>query len=226
MRTSSLLWTSLFSFSPAWANRPTISISSEWGAIGPGGGSGPWHYDEGFEKGEEAARHPNATNAVTFNRTFDNKPETWTWRINITELAVPNVSWQFGNASANSSLNHHVVNTQWQLQWLGSNASETFRDFLHSRNMTASFGAYIARKPANITDRYDASANGDCTALLGKQCVESLQSTASSRDSPSFINQAGCEDTLDYRYGTNAYNNAVAWCKFFPITISDGLISS
>jgi hypothetical protein len=205
MRTSSLVWTVLA------ASVPSHAIDQTWGNIGLGSGNGPWPLAEGFKKGEEAGRTPNATRSVTFQHKFNNTNETWGWRINITDLAIPNNPNQFGNASANSSENHHVTNTQWQLTWPGDD--DTFNEYLQKRNVTASFAAYIGVLPSNVTNRYDASnTNGDCTALLGADCVAGLRVGASG-NTPSILSQNGCESTLDLRSLVTSYSSAIAWSK-------------
>jgi hypothetical protein len=207
MRTSSLLWTVLT------ASAPSQAIDSVWGDIGVGAGNGPWRSDEGYKKGEEAGRHPNATRSVTFQHKYQNTDETWGWRVNITDLAIPNNPSQFGNASANSSENHHITNTQWQLTWPGN--EDTFNDFLQNRNVTASFAAYIGVLPSNVTSRYDAAnSNGDCTALLGADCVAGLKSGATGTSNIDILGRKGCESTLDQRGPVQSYNSAIAWRTF------------
>jgi hypothetical protein len=211
MRTSSLVWTVLA------ASAPSHAIDQTWGNIGIGSGPGPWTLAEGLNKGEEAGRTPNATRSVTFQHKYENTNETWGWRINITDLAIPNNPNQFGNASANSSENHHVTNTQWQLTWPGND--DTFNEFLQKRNLTASFAAYIGVLPSNVTNRYDASnPNGDCTALLGADCVAGLMSGASD-NTPSIIGQNGCDSTLGLRSEVTSYSSAVAWSKFYALSL-------
>jgi hypothetical protein len=188
---------------------PSLAVDSKWGNIGVGAGVGPWPLTSGQEAGEEAGRHPNATSSVTFQRPYNGELETWGWRINITDLAIPNNPDQFGNSSANASEGLHVANTQWELTWPAG--SDNFTEFLNERNMTASFAAYIASKPANITDRYNASAQGDCTALLGHQCVDAIKRSASGTDLPDILDKEECADTLDYRYGADYYKSAIAW---------------
>jgi hypothetical protein len=204
---------------------PSLAVDSKWGNIGVGAGVGPWPLTSGQEAGEKAGRHPNATSSVTFQRSYNGEPETWGWRINITDLAIPNNPDQFGNASANASEGYHVANTQWELTWPAG--SDNFTEFLNERNMTASFAAYLANKPANITNRYNASANGDCTALLGKECVDAIKRSASSSSTtPDILGNAECEDTLDYRYGANYYNGAISWRMSCPVLPSNLLFIS
>jgi hypothetical protein len=207
MRSSSLFWAILA------ASAPSQAIDASWGNIGAGSSPGPWTLEEGYKKGEEAGRHPNATRAVTFDRQYENNQETWGWRINITELAIPNNPNQFGNASANSSENHRVTNTQWQLTWPGN--ENNFNEFLKKRNVRASFAGYIGNKPSNVTNGFNASStNGDCTALLGAECVAGLKRGAVGTTLKITGNQ-GCDDTLDLRDadGASFYNSAIGWSK-------------
>jgi hypothetical protein len=207
MRSSSFFWTILA------ASAPSQAIDASWGNIGVGSSPGPWPLEEGYKKGEEAGRHPNATRAVTFDRQYENSQETWGWRINITELDIPNNPNQFGNASANSSENHRVTNTQWQLTWPGN--ENNFNEFLKKRNVRASFAGYIGNKPSNVTNGFNASStNGDCTALLGAECVAGLKRGAVGTTLKITGNQ-GCDDTLDLRDadGASFYNSAIGWSK-------------
>jgi hypothetical protein len=205
MRPISLAFTLLATSSPS------LAVDSKWGNIGIGSGVGPWPLASGQQAGEEAGRHPNATSSVTFQRSYKNSLETWAWRINITDLAIPNNPNQFGNSSANASLGLHVANTQWELTW--PSGADNFTEFLNERNMSARFAAYLANKPANITDRYNASANGDCTALLGKECLDAIKRSAGSTTTQDLVGNNECADTLGYKYGGDYYNDAVGWSE-------------
>jgi hypothetical protein len=142
----------------------------------------------------DAGRQSNGTSSIDFTRTFNNTPETWNWRINTTELAVPSPIDDLGKPEANYSQGLKVANIQWQLQWPGSDEDgSSFQSFLKARNATASFEAVIVNLPDNITDGYKDEDNGSCKTILGEQCVQSLADDSSSRE--------GCEHTLSVDIG-------------------------
>jgi hypothetical protein len=142
----------------------------------------------------DAGRQSNGTSSNDFTRTFNNTPETWNWRINTTELAVPSPIDDLGKPEANYSQGLKVANIQWQLQWPGSDEDgSSFQSFLKARNATASFEAVIVNLPDNITDGYKDEDNGSCKTILGEQCVQSLADDSSSRE--------GCEHTLSVDIG-------------------------
>jgi hypothetical protein len=158
---------------------------------------------------EAAGRQPNATNSITFTRTFNNILETWTWRINTTELAVPDPIYNLGKPDANYSQGLKVANIQWQLQWPGSGEEDgSFQSFLVTRNATALFSTVIINLPSNITDRYQDGDNGDCATILSEECVQSLTDVASSRK--------GCENTLSVDVG--GVRSGVGFSKYkYPL---------
>jgi hypothetical protein len=154
---------------------------------------------EGEQVFEDAGRQPNATSSVTFKRTFERAEENWTWRINVTEVAVPNNLNDIGKESANYSQGLRVAHTQWQLEWPGD--EETLQDYLARTNRSIRISEMISDKPRNITDRYKDEDNGNCTSVLGDKCTRSLTLAASSSGSVSFSSVKDCEDTLPINRG-------------------------
>lgn len=185
MGANSLLWAMFALLVPAQNTGLPVS-----GPLSPGPGRTP----EEWRVSEAAGRQPNATNSVTFMRTYNNTPETWTWRINVTDMAIPNQISDLGSPSANFSQGLHVANTQWQLQWPGN--SDSFQSFLRERNVSVSFTALMTNKPSNITDRYNDADNGNCTNMLGDKCTQSLIQTAARGSPIGFATLEGCENTL------------------------------
>lgn len=160
------------------------------GPLSPGPGGTP----EAWRVSEAAGRQPNATKSVTFPRIYNNTSEAWTWRINITDMAVPNRISDLGLPSADFSQGLRVANTQWQLQWPGS--SDSFQEFLRERNASARFMGIITNKPSNITDHLKDSDNGNCTNVLGDECTRSL-TQAVTKDGPiSYATLPGCDSSL------------------------------
>lgn len=165
------------------------------GIISPGG---PSAVNASTQATELAGRHPNGTTSTTFQRLVDDIQTTWTWRVNITDIAVPNEPTNLGMSSANFSEHLHVVNTQWELQWPDdNNASESFTDYLIGIDSEAWFNAMILNLPSNITRAYSNQTNGNCTTILGDDCVRSIQSAASTGGYLKTSDLTGCASTLD-----------------------------
>jgi hypothetical protein len=190
MSTNSAMWM-LLAFS-ASAQNNGLPVS---GPYKPGIGSTP----EDLKISEAAGRQPNVTSAVTSTRTYNNTPEIWTWRVNITEIAVPDQISDLGMPSANFSQGLHVANTQWQLEWPSDD--DSLQMFLGKRNMSVSFTTLVSNKPSNITDRYKDADNGNCATILGDQCTQSLTQTASKGPTIKFLGLEGCENTLTVNEG-------------------------
>jgi hypothetical protein len=72
--------------------------------------SGFGRMPEAEQVAADAGRLPNGTSSVDFTRTFNNTPETWNWRINTTELAVPYPIDDLGKPGANYSQVLKVAN--------------------------------------------------------------------------------------------------------------------
>ena len=161
-------------------------------SVGPGIGD----FAEAKQVAEAAGRHPNATSSVTFTRAASSDTGSWGWRINVTEIAVPDQLANLGKSGASFSQGLHVANTQWQLDWPGDD--DNFKAFLGKQNMSATFTGYLANKPANVTDSYNEKDNGDCKSILGDQCSRLLAQALSSGDKRDIwaSGLAGCEGTL------------------------------
>lgn len=184
-------WT-LFALS-AWAQNQGLPVSGPFKA-------GFARSREGLIVLQDAGRSPNATSSITFKRTYDNSDEEWTWRVNTTEIAVPNRASDIGDENANDSQDLLVANTQWQLDW-PADEKVTLQELAERRNASIAFTALISNKPSDITNRYSIDDNGDCTSLLGEECIESLAAAATSGGSVIFSGLNGCEDTLDTNDG-------------------------
>ncbi|CBX99621.1 hypothetical protein IAQ61_005125 [Plenodomus lingam] len=180
----------------------SISASAQaegngWGVIGVNkAGSGS---DEAVRVFEDAGYSPNASDVVTFTQNFNNTAEEWTWRINVSEIAVPDNSQDLGLERANFSEGLHVAHTQWQLVWPGE--EDDLLSFVKSRSVdSARFSAFMATVYSNITDRFEDSDDGDCTPMLGERCVESIRNRAvNGEDEMAWSNLEGCESTFDAR---------------------------
>jgi len=165
------------------------------GPLKPGYGSTP----EALKVSEAAGRQPNASSSVTFTRKYNNTDESWTWRINITEIAVPDRVSDLGKDSANFTQGLRVANIQWQLGW--PSEDESLQALLGNRNSSVSFTALVSNKPSNITDRYKNEDNGNCAPVLGDQCTKSLTEAASKNTKFDSTTLEGCGDTLNVNGG-------------------------
>nr|POF03852.1 hypothetical protein CFP56_21608 [Quercus suber] len=175
------------------------SAQQEFGSVGLLSPGDLGRTPEATQLVADLGRTPNATSYVTFNRTDDNMLETWGWRINITDIPVPNDPHRFGEASADSSQGLHVTNMQWQLHWPGDD-SGTFQSYLAERNATLYSWDLRLTLPSNITSRINNQTNGNCSAILGDECATSLAQAASEGKNAFFNNLDGCAGTFDVGY--------------------------
>ncbi|KAI1817292.1 hypothetical protein GGS20DRAFT_592201 [Poronia punctata] len=190
MWSTTLLLTTLLPFTiPVSANKnglPTL------GPKKPGIGRTP----EALLVSEVAGRHPNATTSVNFKRTYNNTEETWSWRINVTELALPDDISDLGTKEAVYSRGWRIANTQWELGWPGKKGDETLEEYLAERNLNASFTTMMATKPASVTANYDDADEGDCEGVLGDECLASIVEAARKGETEKLGKLDGCKDTL------------------------------
>jgi hypothetical protein len=144
---------------------------------------------------------PNITSSVTFSRTTNNTLEDWTWRINITDHAVPN-DWESSSqeAPADFSEGLRIVTTTWDLEPPGLAEDESFGNWMTARGWEGvRITGSIASKPARVIDGYSDADGGNCTHVLGEQCMASLVDYVSNSQLPSvdFSSLEGCADTLN-----------------------------
>lgn len=167
---TSLYLSSLVSANGLWARQ---SEPGEFGAVGrwaPGsfGSSNPSQDEEIFEA---AGRSPNMTSSATFKFAPGNfsqldGPPSWTWRLNISQVADPENEGQ------------QVINTQWDLQWPGGGSLQSLA---RRADLNGSDGGGLClalaelNLPSNITSRYSESDQGNCSMVLGEECAEKLR---------------------------------------------------
>jgi hypothetical protein len=192
-----------------WVFLPVLAaaqINNGVAVVGVISAGGPSSANASTQATELAGRHPNGTTSIPFQRLVNDIQETWSWRVNITDIAVPNEPTNLGMSSANYSEHLHMVNTQWELQWPDdNNASESFTDYLERIDSRAEFNAMILHLPSNITHAYSNQTNGNCTTILGDDCVRSIESAASTGGYITTSDLTGCTSTLDVaRPGTGA----------------------
>ncbi|KAG4427513.1 hypothetical protein IFR05_017003, partial [Cadophora sp. M221] len=151
---------------------------------------------------EAAARSPNATSSISFNRTDFNTVQEWAWRINITDVPLPNDFSDLGMSSANASENIHVVNTLFELQWPGASQNQSLQSYLQSINSSLLMTAVEISLPSSFTSSYSNQTNGTCADILGNQCTQSLMTAASSMGAGFGTSGLdGCADSLDKGQG-------------------------
>lgn len=150
--------------------------------------------DNGLRLLRTAGLTANITDSIAFNRTYNGTEEEWTWRINITDIAVPNNPFSFGFEDTSFSDGLRVANTQWQLVW-GSPGHSTLDSLARSRDATIRFSFLISNKPSSILEEYSSDDGGDCAPILGEECTESLKRAASGGPVV-FTGLAGCDDIL------------------------------
>jgi hypothetical protein len=192
--------------------------------------SGPGLEELGAQNISTAAgRNPNSTSSVTFSRISNNTAEEWTWRINITDLAVSNNSLaNLGEDDADYSEGLRIVNTQWELDWPGENEDETFGEWMAARQWDGvRILATIMNMPANITEQTATADGGDCSPFLGEQCTASLMQAADvyMGSGQVFSNLDGCSDTFsgggvgfgkDLVHSWNTPTDEIAFAQIFP----------
>jgi hypothetical protein len=115
-----------------------------------------------------AGQTPNATDSVAFTHAN----ETWTWRINVTDIRVPNTLSDLGTPDADFSKGYHVANTQYQVLWPNSSDAQTLGEYISA---PLSVGALAIPLAANLTAPYTATDNGSCVSVLGGGCVDAIK---------------------------------------------------
>lgn len=165
-----------------------------------------------------AGRQPNETSSASFyfapgNFSNSDSDATWTWRVNISEVAVPD------------DAGSRVVNTQWGLQWPGAGSLHSFveRAGLVGNNHSGLCLA-IARfgLPSNITSRYSQSDAGNCSAVVGSECLERFRDAWLSSDcdeAAGFSNIPECMNTLAFPQGMSESSGgscSTSW-QFRPV---------
>ncbi|EGP85588.1 uncharacterized protein MYCGRDRAFT_94299 [Zymoseptoria tritici IPO323] len=176
----------------------TVSAQSGYNFIAGPYKPGPANDPSALQAISAAGRSPNLTDSVTFTRTFNGNSENWTWRINITSLAVPNTRIDDlgeDNTSANYSQGLCIANTQWELQWPGD--SPTLGSFLQQRGMNLSVQTLLTVLPPNVTQSYNPTDNGDCTSVLGDSCSQEISQSASADHPVDFARLRACDGTLN-----------------------------
>ncbi|KAK0796789.1 hypothetical protein LTR75_010090 [Friedmanniomyces endolithicus] len=118
---------------------------------------------------EQAALTPNNTNTIPF--TIDSS-EGWSWRVNITNVAVPNATAASSGDGASLTPDPHVAYTTYDLRWPNSG---TLNDQLISMANTSGAASSGLDMCAYVTTGIVAKqAQSNCSSALGDQCVQSI----------------------------------------------------
>lgn len=125
-----------------------------------------------------AYNNPNASQSVTFQAP-GTSAGSWTWRVTVAEINIPDNHQDLGLPSANYSLHERITNTQWHLEWsLKNNSNVTLQALLGESNVDLYINAIQATFSKSALSQYSQQSNGDCTALLGSQCLQAIQVAA------------------------------------------------
>jgi hypothetical protein len=147
---------------------------------------------------ENAGRQPNETRSASFesfpgNVSASEADATWTWSVNITDVALPEDI---------ASSGQHEINEQWQLQWPGGNSLESFmnRSGINGNpSVSLCLSAGVFTLPSNVTSSIADADQGNCSAIFGSECAEQIiQSSGFDTDCDlkSFRVPPQCMDTL------------------------------
>ncbi|KAI1809060.1 hypothetical protein GGS20DRAFT_573731 [Poronia punctata] len=118
--------------------------------------------------------HPNATRSVAFKpfAEVDELDEVeWTWRVNVSDFAVPNSK---GSDGLDILQDPHIVDTSYDFTWSGGRNLGAFL-----KSTTDAFciqNLDLLATPANISNTYtdDNTHSTDCTPMLGADCVDAV----------------------------------------------------
>jgi hypothetical protein len=116
------------------------------------------------------------TRSVTFPG-IDN--ETWTWRVNITNVAVPDARQPFPGEQP-PLVDPHVVYMTYDFQWPGGG---TLNEKINQSDSSVSgqpqqvcMTTYWAPVRSQYANRYQESDNGDCSSVFGGDCTAAFLS--------------------------------------------------
>lgn len=180
-----------------------------------GGGPGPVPDAALFTA---AGRHPNDTSSVTFQRPSG----TWTWRVNITDVSVPDNTT---TSTVKNLTDPRVVNVQWDLRWPGNGSlADAILLDNNGRSMADPEQLCVVMIGGtwgpNITSNYSASDNGDCSNVLGSQCAQSVMShlggSVGTCPTADLSNLEGCNSTLSTSRGPGQLSFALGNATHVP----------
>lgn len=159
-----------------WALVISLAVAKEDafaidGVLSPG----TYFTDAGQQVFLAAGQNSNATSSVSFVRTYNNTPETWTWRVSIADIPIPSPVQDLGLPSANYSAGRHIRNTQYQLGFPTGGRNETLQMLLRDRNMSLEVNAFAVNVGKSAIDGFSNPSNGSCATILSASCIQSIQ---------------------------------------------------
>lgn len=99
------------------------------------------------------------------------------WRLAVFPLRVPSPPSDYLQPNADYSQNLHIAKTQFQLQWDTESRNKSLATYLAERNLSSiSFAMVHMKANSTMLSAYSGQLDGDCTALLGRDCTLSLGS--------------------------------------------------
>ncbi|KZL81590.1 hypothetical protein CI238_10632 [Colletotrichum incanum] len=156
----------------------------------------------------DAVVHPNATRSLKVPSFLDelnsNAAMDWTWRVNVTNVALPHLEGQIDNITS-----PHLISTSYDFLWpSGGSMSEALPS---SNNAFCVTVLFRPQYPANVSGLYteDKSNSTSCEPVLGPDCVaavlrgSSRQSLTECREPvTSWNNIPECYNTLGWGPGS------------------------
>lgn len=135
----------------------------------------------------------------------------WTWTVNVTDVPTSNFHEPVAGSTAGSRnyTNPHFVNTVYSLQWPGGGELTTYLN--NATHNASGLSATLCMAtvqlqglPSNVTDKFQPSDNGDCSSVLGPECVRAYLSALTTNNivadscaaGPQFSSIKECNSTL------------------------------
>ncbi|KAK1975904.1 hypothetical protein LZ30DRAFT_693255 [Colletotrichum cereale] len=184
----------------------TAAADDSWRLPGSAFGSPlpPFFDNQTGEVFRKAVGTPNSTRSVKFRPFEDSgasnaqlEQDEWTWRVNVTEFALPRLPANLSTAGINIP---STFATTYDLAWpTGGNISSALRGSSAPFCVTA----FDYLFPANVTGLFTADdANStDCERILGEECMNALYYEGNNLDAdqcvvPAWGDIPACNATL------------------------------
>ncbi|KAI1872851.1 uncharacterized protein JN550_003725 [Neoarthrinium moseri] len=189
-----------------------LALAGAYDSLGTLGSSIPDDLDASArEIIRDAQQNPNATRAVAF-RPFNSAARAgntqsladveWTWRVNISEYAMPD------NEKKGAAVDSRIISTAYDFSWAGAGDMSSQLDLSEGG---LCFTIMDAPKdfPVNVTNSYtkDDVNSASCNPVLGQACVDAIVSQANretgspvrcSAPQRSWYALPECQSTLGY----------------------------
>ncbi|KAM7187609.1 hypothetical protein V8F20_010893 [Naviculisporaceae sp. PSN 640] len=163
-----------------------------------------------WSKSTQTGLKPNETRSIAFKpypEDLEYNSTKWTWRVNITDIPVPDKETDFpvGKPSSKSP-DTRALRITYDLSWPGG---RSLRDTIanDSPRLCVSFPYTIGSMP-NVTNNWpEANTDSpDCGPVLGQACVDAILKTSSEPDA-NFCNGGRawselpeCQSSFGYHY--------------------------